>query len=139
MKGVSVKDVRRGHVAGQEKVDPPAEAESFVAQVIVLNHPGQISVGYTPVLDCHTSHIACRFDAIEAKVDRRSGQVTEAAPKFIKTGDSAVVRIVPTKPMARRSSLCLCLCHSASVSDPVCRWSRPTLSTRLSVASPSAT
>ena len=92
-------DVRRGHVAGHEKIDPPAEAESFVAQVIVLNHPGQISVGYTPVLDCHTSHIACRFDTLEAKVDRRTGQVTEASPKFLKTGDSAVVRIVPTKPM----------------------------------------
>jgi len=99
VKGVSVKDVRRGHVAGNEKTDPPAEAESFIAQVIVLNHPGQISAGYTPVLDCHTSHIACRFDAIEAKVDRRTGQVTEASPKFLKTGDSAVVRIVPTKPM----------------------------------------
>lgn len=99
MKGVSVKDVRRGHVAGNEKADPPAEAESFTAQVIVLNHPGQIGVGYTPVLDCHTSHIACRFDALEAKVDRRTGQVTEEAPKFLKSGDSAIVRLIPTKPM----------------------------------------
>ena len=98
-------DVRRGHVAGHEKIDPPAEAESFVAQVIVLNHPGQITVGYTPVLDCHTSHIACRFDAIEAKVDRRTGQVTEAAPTSLKSGDSAIVRIVPSKPMVCNPSV----------------------------------
>jgi len=99
VKGVSVKDVRRGHVAGSDKIDPPAEAESFVAQVIVLNHPGQIAVGYTPVLDCHTSHIACRFEELQSKIDRRTGQVLEAGPKFLKSGDAAIVRLVPTKPI----------------------------------------
>lgn len=43
------------------------------AQVIVLNHPGQISNGYTPVLDCHTAHIACKFAEIKEKCDRRTG------------------------------------------------------------------
>lgn len=42
-------------------------------QVIVLNHPGQISNGYTPVLDCHTAHIACKFATIKEKCDRRTG------------------------------------------------------------------
>jgi elongation factor 1-alpha len=99
VKNLSVKDIRRGYVCGSAKTDPPKEAESFIAQVIVLNHPGQIGNGYAPVLDCHTSHIACKFAEIESKIDRRSGKELEKEPKFIKTGDAAMVKMVPQKPM----------------------------------------
>ena len=44
IKGVSAKEVRRGHVCGDAKIDPPQEVESFTAQVIMVNHPGQVSV-----------------------------------------------------------------------------------------------
>src|SRR5947209_6905171 len=71
LRGVSTKDIRRGYVCGDSKNDPPAETESFVAQVIVLNHPGSIHAGYAPVIDCHTSHIACKFSEIMSKIDRR--------------------------------------------------------------------
>jgi len=61
VKNVSVKDLKRGFVAGDSKNDPPKGAEVFNAQVIIMNHPGQISAGYAPVLDCHTAHVACKF------------------------------------------------------------------------------
>jgi elongation factor 1-alpha len=99
IKGITVKDVRRGYVAGDAKRDPPQEAESFTAQVVIINHPGQITAGYTPVLDCHTSHIACRFEKLLNKIDRRTGQVLEENPASLKAGDSATVLMVPTKPM----------------------------------------
>merc|ERR1719402_1650978 len=73
--------------------------QDITAQVIVLNHPGQICNGYSPVLDCHTAHIACKFAEILEKVDRRTGKTTEAAPKFIKSGDAGIVRLEPSKPM----------------------------------------
>lgn len=99
VKGLSVTDIKRGNVAGDSKNDPPQETESFLAQVIIMNHPGQIENGYCPVLDCHTAHIACKFSEIKSKIDRRTGKATEEEPKFIKNGDSALVIMKPTKPM----------------------------------------
>jgi elongation factor 1-alpha len=99
VKNVSVREVRRGNVAGDSKNDPPKGAESFNAQVIVLNHPGQVGAGYAPVLDCHTAHIACKFSEILEKIDRRTGKSIENNPKFIKSGDAAIVKMVPSKPM----------------------------------------
>jgi elongation factor 1-alpha len=103
VKNVSVKDIRRGNVAGDSKNDPPIESADFTAQVIILNHPGQIHNGYTPVLDCHTAHIACKFAEIQTKVDRRSGKELEKEPKNIKSGDAAIVKLVPSKPMCVES------------------------------------
>ena len=99
VKNVSVKDIRRGNVASDSKNEPAKETASFNAQVIVLNHPGQIHAGYAPVLDCHTAHIACKFAEIQNKMDRRSGKVLEEGPKMIKNGDAAMVKMVPQKPM----------------------------------------
>jgi len=99
IKNVSVKDIRRGNVCGDSKNDPPKQAESFLAQVIILNHPGQISNGYAPVLDCHTAHIACKFNEIKEKIDRRSGKKIEDLPKAVKSGDAAIVEMIPQKPM----------------------------------------
>ncbi|OQR74391.1 elongation factor 1-alpha 1-like, partial [Tropilaelaps mercedesae] len=99
VKNVSVKELKRGYVCGDSKEHPPKETEEFAAQVIVLNHPGQIQNGYSPVLDCHTAHIACRFKEIKEKIDRRSGKKLEDNPKFVKSGDAAIVDLVPQKPM----------------------------------------
>merc|ERR1712002_702356 len=99
VKNVSVKDIRRGNVCSDSKSDPAKEAKSFNAQVIVLNHPGEIQKGYTPVLDCHTAHIACRFDELLEKIDRRSGKKIEDNPSKIKSGDASIVKMIPSKPM----------------------------------------
>lgn len=99
VKNISVKDIKRGYVAGNANNNPPRGTSSFLAQVIVMNHPGELHVGYTPVLDCHTAHIACKFNEIRSKIDRRSGKVLEEFPKFIKTGDAGMVSMVPSKPM----------------------------------------
>jgi elongation factor 1-alpha len=99
VKNVSIKEIKRGNVAGETKNDPPKGAESFMAQVIVLNHPGEIRAGYSPVLDCHTAHIACKFSELQSKMDRRSGKILEENPKFVKSGDATMVKMIPTKPM----------------------------------------
>jgi len=103
VKNVSVKDLKRGFVAGDSKNDPPKGAEVFNAQVIIMNHPGQISAGYAPVLDCHTAHVACKFAEITQKMDRRSGKVLEENPKFVKNGDACIANLVPTKSLCVES------------------------------------
>jgi elongation factor 1-alpha len=123
VKNVSVKVSLRsfnppGHsmwkkVASDSKNDPANEAGSFNAQVIVMNHPGQISAGYSPVLDCHTAHIACKFAELIMNIDRmfsqpilqtgRSGKKMEDNPKFVNTGDAAIVKLIPSKPMCVES------------------------------------
>lgn len=68
-------------------------------QGIILNHPGQISAGYAPVLDCHTAHIACKFVELKEKIDCRSGKKLKDNPKSLKSGDAAIVNMIPGKPM----------------------------------------
>ena len=63
--------------------------ESFDAQVIV--HPGEISAGYAPVLDATPRTLRASSKA-SSKMDRRSGKVLDAAPKFVKNGDAARLR-----------------------------------------------
>ena len=99
VKGLSVTDIKRGYVASDAKNVPAQDTENFHAQVIVMNHPGQIMNGYAPVLDCHTCHIACKFAEIESKMDKRTGQTTEEFPKSIKSQDAAIVKMIPSKPM----------------------------------------
>jgi len=96
VRGVSVREIRRGHVAGDANCDPPRSASSFEAQLIVVNHKS-IRQGYTPLIACGASHVACKITKIHAKLDRRSGEVIEDAPQSIKTGDAAVVTLVPSK------------------------------------------
>merc|ERR1711994_282434 len=98
-KNVSVKDIKRGYVTSGSKNKPATGVSDFTAQVIVLNHPGQICNGYSPVLDCHTAHIDCRFNEIKERIDRRAGKKLEDAPKFIKSGDAGIVQLIPSKPL----------------------------------------
>ena len=98
MRGIAKNEIRRGDVAGPSN-DPPTVAKSFTAQIMVLNHPSVITKGYTPVFHCYTAQVACRFDEIQKKLDPKTGQVKEENPDFIKTGDAAIVKIIPTRPM----------------------------------------
>ncbi len=98
VRGVSKKDLRRGDVAGHLD-NPPTVVRDFTAQIIVLQHPTAITVGYTPVVHAHTAQVACRFVELQKKIDPRTGQVKEENPQYLKTGDSAIVKLEPTRPM----------------------------------------
>ncbi|MCL2687270.1 MAG: translation elongation factor EF-1 subunit alpha [Methanobrevibacter sp.] len=98
VRGVGKNDIRRGDVAGHTN-SPPTVAKEFDAQIVVLQHPGVITVGYTPVFHCHTSQVACTFLELTKKLNPATGQVEEENPDFLKTGNAAIVKVKPTKPM----------------------------------------
>ena len=64
-----------------------------------MNHPGQIKSGYSPILDIGTSHVSGVFELL-SKIDRRTGKILEESPKFIETGDAAMIKITPRKPVS---------------------------------------
>lgn len=99
VKNVSTKDIKRGNVCSDSKNDPCKGCATFTAQVIVMNHPNEIKMGYAPVLDCHTAHIACKFTELLQKTDRRDGKVIEENPKAIKNGDGCICVLQPSKDM----------------------------------------
>ena len=98
VRGFGKKDIARGDVIGPED-NPPTVASEFTAQIVVLNHPSIMTVGYTPVFHIHTAQIACQIIAIEKKLNPATGEVLQENPDFIKTGDAAIVRIKPIQPM----------------------------------------
>jgi elongation factor 1-alpha len=103
IRGLNKGDIRRGDVAGP--VDkPPTVVKEFTAQITVLNHPSAITVGYTPVFHAHTAQVAATFTKLEKTLDPKTGGTKQENPEFLKTGDAAIVRVKPTKPMVLESA-----------------------------------
>jgi len=98
VRGIGKKDIARGDVLGHVD-NPPTVVSEFTAQIFVLNHPSVIAVGYTPVFHVHTAQVACQFTELQKKIDPATGQVIQEKPDFIKTGEGAVVKLKPTKPL----------------------------------------
>jgi elongation factor 1-alpha len=98
LRGISKTDIRRGDVIGKPD-NPPTIAKEFIAQIIVVYHPTALAAGYTPVLHAHTAQAAGTIIEIISKLDPRTGQPMEEKPKSVKTGDAALVRIQPLRPL----------------------------------------
>jgi elongation factor 1-alpha len=98
IRGLGKEDIGRGDVIGPV-TSPPTVVTEFTAQIVVLNHPTAIPVGYTPVFHLHTAQMSMTLTEIQKKLNPNTGEVLEENPKFLKTGDAAVVKIKPTKPV----------------------------------------
>ena len=98
VRGIAKNDIKRGDVCGPVTA-PPSVVKSFTAQRVVLNHPSVIAAGYKPVFHVHTAQVACRFEEILKTINPKDGTTKEEKPAYIKTGDIAVVKVVPDKPL----------------------------------------
>ncbi len=97
VRGIAKNDIRRGDVCGPQS-DPPTVAKEFTAQIVVLNHPSVIAPGYKPVFHVHTTQIACRIEQILRTLNPKDGTTLKENPDFIKTGDIAIVKVIPDHP-----------------------------------------
>ncbi len=99
VRGVDTGDVRRGDVCGPA-ADPPTVAETFRAQIVVMQHPSVITAGYTPVFHAHTAQVACTIESIDRTVDPASGDLVAESPDVVREGDAAIVTVRPRTPLA---------------------------------------
>jgi elongation factor 1-alpha len=72
--------------------------ESFVCQVQVLDHPGQIKKGYTPVGCVRTAKCALRVENINWKMGKSTGNQKVENPEFLEQNEAAEIQFKPTKP-----------------------------------------
>jgi len=89
-----------GQVMSDTKSPAAQEVSGFEAQIIVVNHPGEISVGYTPIIDVHTAHTPCTLVGIKKSMDRRTGKLKELNPTSVREGDACIVELQPQKPVS---------------------------------------
>jgi elongation factor 1-alpha len=102
VKGIVREKIKRGEVASH--VNTPCKvAKAFKGRIFIIHHPTAVGPGYTPVLHIHTAQVAVKFEAIEAKLDPRTGQVVEQNPTYLRTGEAAIVKFTPLQPIAIES------------------------------------
>ena len=100
VKGITREQISRGDVAGYPDNPPRVARKSFKGRIFIIYHPTAIAKGYTPVLHIHTAQVAVRFAELLEKLDPRTGQVVEKNPAYLRTGDAAIVRFEPLRPVA---------------------------------------
>ena len=98
LRGIDKGTIRRGDVIGS-KDNPATVVKEMTAQIIVVHHPTAIAPGYTPVIHAHTAQAAATITELIYKLDPRTGAPIEEKPKSLKTGDAAIVKIQPLRPL----------------------------------------
>lgn len=95
---VAATDLFRGIVASSVSEEPATAAETFVAQVVILDHPGAIRAGYCPAIAVHTAQVPCEFEELISVLDRKTKE-QKANPEMAKTGEVVTVRLRPRTPV----------------------------------------
>jgi len=67
--------------------------------VQILEIPGEIKCGYSPIGYVRCGHSACRIVAINWKMGKETGGEKVEAPTSLKTNDAAEVVLEPQKPL----------------------------------------
>jgi len=96
VRGINKRDIARGDVLGHSN-NVPTIAQEFTAQIVVINHPSVMTVGYTPVFHIHTAQVACQITELVKKINPMTGETLQDKPDFLKNGEAAIVKIKPTK------------------------------------------
>ena len=98
VRGIAKTDIARGDVLGRSD-NVPSVATEFNAQIVVMNHPTVVTVGYTPVFHIHTAQVACQFIEIIKKINPATGAEIQENKDILRNGDAAIVKLRPVQPL----------------------------------------
>jgi len=90
---------RTGDVMVYKKDGTLREAGTFTAQVQVLDHPGELKVGYTPVCFVRTGRSAVRIKTLNWKMGKETGGKKAEEPHCLKANEMAEVVFAPQQPL----------------------------------------
>jgi elongation factor 1-alpha len=86
-----------GDVISLQKETLLEPVESFVAQVVVQEHPGQLKPGFSPCVHVRTAKSACKMSKILWKIGKKTGNEKQENPQFLERGESAEVEFIPNQ------------------------------------------
>lgn len=72
--------------------------KSFVVQVKIMNHPGELKIGYSPVAFVRTSRSAVKMTKIHWKMGKSTGMSKLENPPFLKANEMAELTFEPLQP-----------------------------------------
>jgi len=102
--GLMVKDLsktnmpRPGDVMVVKSDESISRALKFTAQVQVLQHPGELKIGYTPVGFVRTGRSALKMTEIKWKIGKETGNKKVDNPVNLKAGEMGEVVFEPQQP-----------------------------------------
>ena len=73
--------------------------ESFVCQVAVQEHPGQLKPGFSPCVHVRTAKSACKMTKINWKMGKKTGNEKLEDPQFLERGETAEIVFEPQQPI----------------------------------------
>jgi elongation factor 1-alpha len=86
---------RVGDVMILKSDDTIKACQDFTAQVQVLDHPGQLKKGYSPIAFIRTGRSSCKIAEINWKIGKETGGKKAPQPPFLKANEMAEVRFEP--------------------------------------------
>jgi elongation factor 1-alpha len=99
VKGLSKENMPRvGDIMIQKSDTTLKACKSFTATIQVLDHPGELKVGYSPIAFIRTGRSACRISKILWKIGKETGGQKAENPPHLKANEMAEVEFEPQQP-----------------------------------------
>lgn len=103
--GISIKGITKdekvapGDIIYLEKEGQLKPVKSFRALVAIQEHPGELKVGYTPIIFSRTAKVACKMTKIVWKQSKKTGGAKVENPMSLSQFESAEIEFEPTQPL----------------------------------------
>jgi len=99
VKGLAKENMPRvGDVMVLQSDDSLKQVSSFMAQVQILDHPGELKPGYSPIAFIRTGRSAVKLSKIDWKIGKSTGGQKVEGPAFLKANEMAQCHFEPQQP-----------------------------------------